>query len=534
MANRKENINKMIKRTLFSVAILLFAVSFTANAAITDTTKIDDLVAYTWQPISDVDKVLQYENSKNISKRSIDQSKLAGVHYTAAVDLMEKKEYAAAINEFKSAMKRYKRAKLSDDALNFLRANMALSYSSTGNKEDYAVSKRFLELITSKVYTDIKWTYNIAIAHNKAGNPNEAASLLSSAIRKDEFYFQAYVTLEDIYRSSGNDKDADKVIARMQTAEAKLIQQNQKLATAGKESKATKKKKQGISIPKGRKPDVTNLKIVKKDDHLQFNKINKIDERGMIQIQEGIGEYNLGVKALSNKEYKTAQTHLKNTEKRLKRGKVTEDGLNFARGNLAISYLASGERRGIGQAKRYLKYLTPKLYVAREWTYNIAVAQYAFSSESRGTTKEEYLKKSIKLFQKTIKQDKLFLPAYENLIYIYKEIGEDKKALSMANSLKKARLKLMQSFSKQDQIAQGGDTYIFRLNLGTFGEFDTPADLFEEEYLITVPITEQKTAYLAGMFYTLDGAIAYQKAMEKDGYSTSFIVAFKDGEKLEF
>ena len=40
---------------------------------------------------------------------------------------MKNKEYTAAINEFKSAMKRYKRAKLSDDALNYLRANMALS-----------------------------------------------------------------------------------------------------------------------------------------------------------------------------------------------------------------------------------------------------------------------------------------------------------------------------------------------------------------------------------------------------------------------
>ena len=48
--------------------------------------------------------------------------------------------------------------------------------------------------------------------------------------------------------------------------------------------------------------------------------------------------------------------------------------------------------------------------------------------------------------EKAIKQDKLFLPAYENLIYIYKEQGEEKKALSMANSLKKARLRLMKSF----------------------------------------------------------------------------------------
>ena len=524
----------MIKRTLFSVAILFFTVSITANTALNDTTKTEDLSPYTWEPISDVDKALQYENTKDISKRSIDQSKKAAVHYTAAVELMKNKEYPSAINEFKNAMKRYKRAKLSDDALNYLRANMALSYSSTGNKEDLAVSNRLLDLITSKAYSNIKWTYNIAIAHHKTGNANEAASLLSAAIRKDEFYFQAYITLEDIFRSSGNDQDADKVIERMQKAESKLIKQSQKKSSLDSGGEMTKKNRKDIFIPKGKKPDVTNLKIAQKDDHLQFNKIDKIDERSMIQIQEGLGEYNLGVKALANKEYKTSQTHLKNTEKRLKRGKVTPDGLNFSRGNLAISYLATGEKRGVGQAKRYLRSLTPKLYKSRKWTYNIAVANYAFSSESRGTTKEEYLKKSIKLFQKTIKQDKLFLPSYENLIYIYKEQNEDKKAIKISNSLKKARLKLMQSFSKEDQLAQGGEAYVFRLNLGTFGEFDTPVDLFEEEYLITVPITEQKTAYLAGMFYTLDQAIAYQETMKKEGYSTSFIVAFKDGEKLEF
>ena len=185
MAHRKENINKMIKRTLFLVSILLFTVSITANTALNDTTKIENLVAYTWQPISDIDKILQYEKTKDLSKRSIDQSKKAAVHYTAAVELMRNKEYTAAINEFKSAMKRYKRAKLSDDALNYLRANMSLSYSSTGNKEDLALSSRFLNLITSKVYSDNKWTYNIAIAHHKTGNVNEAASLLSSVIRKD-------------------------------------------------------------------------------------------------------------------------------------------------------------------------------------------------------------------------------------------------------------------------------------------------------------------------------------------------------------
>jgi len=524
----------MIKKLLFLVVLLLTININTAVASTIDTSYTEGLTAFEWAPISDVDKVLQHENAKDISKRSISQTKLAEEHYTVAIELMKKKEYFTAINEFKSAIKWYKRAKLSDDALNFIRANMALSYASTGNKEDVVVSKRLLDLITSKAYSDNKWTYNIAIAHHKVGNKNEAASLLSSAIRKDEFYFQAYITLEDIYRSSGNDKYANKAIDRMQTAEAKFIQQKKKKSSVDIRGGGNDKNKKDIYIPTGKKPDVTNLKIVRKDDLLQFNKIDKINDRSMIQIQEGIGEYNLGVKALSNKEYKTSQTHLKNTEKKLKRGKITEDGLNFARGNLAISYLASGEKRGIGQAKRYLRSLTPKLYKSREWIYNIAVAQYALSSVSRGTTKEVNLKESIKLFQKTIKQDKLFLPAYENLIYIYKEQNEDKKAINISNSLKKARLKLMQSFSKNDQLSQGGEVYIFRLNLGTFGEFDTPVDLFEEEYLITVPVTEQKTAYLAGIFYTLDEAIAYQKTMITEGYSTSFIVAFKDGEKLEF
>ena len=523
----------MIKRIIFSLAIVTFAISFNLKATSTDSTNIAALIAFDWQAISDVDKVMQYENSKNLTKRSIDQSKLAGDHYIDAIALMNNKEYTVAINEFKAAMKRYKRAKLSDDALNFIRVNMALSYANTGNKEDRVVGERLLNLITSKAYNDNNWAYNIAIAHHLVGNEDEAASLLSSAIRKDEFFFQAYVTLEAIYRNSGNDKGADKVLDRMQTAEAKLEQKNQKILSKADKTKRNKSKKKGIFIPRGEKPDVTNLKIVKKDNHLQYNKIDKIDERSMAQIQEGIGEYNLGVKALIKKEYKVAQTHLKNSEKRLKRGKITDDGLSFTRGNLAIAYLSTGEKRGVGQAKRYLKYLTPKIYKTREWTYNLAVAHYTFAVASRGTTKLEYMKKAVKYFRLSIKQDKLFLTAYQNLIYIYREQQEENKALKTHKAYDKARGELMKSFSKQDQIAKGNDPYIFRVNLGTFGEFDAPAALFDEDYLITIPIAENRTAYLAGKFYNLDEAMAYQKSVRKEGYVNAFIVAFKDGEKLE-
>ena len=524
----------MKKRIIFSVIILITAISLNLKATSIDSSNTNNLIAFDWEVISDIDKVLQYENPKDLSKRSIDQSKRAAEHYTAAISLMGNKEYPAAIIEFKAAMKRYKRAKLSNDALNFIRTNMALSYANTGNKEDVVVSQRLLSLITSKVHDDNKWSYNVAIANHLVGNQDDAATHLSSVIKKDEFNFQAYVTLEAIYRNSGNDKDADKVQARMQKAEDKLSQRKQKTSTKKEKTKGNKSKKEEFFIPKGEKPDVTNLKIVKTDNHLQFDKIDKIDERSMAQIQEGIGAYNLGVNSLSKKEYKTAQNYLKDSEKRLKRAKVSEDGLNFSRGNLAISFLATGEKRGVSNAKRYLKYLTPKLYNTREWTYNIAVAQYDFASKSKGVTKEEYMKESIKLFQKSIKQDRLFLPPYANLIYIYKQQGEDKKALKIADAFKKSALELMTSYSKEDQIAKGGDAYIFRLNLGTFGDFDTPADVFEESNVITIPISARNTAYLAGLFYTLDEVLDYQEKMNEKGYTNSFIVAFKDGEKFEF
>ena len=112
-------------------------------------------------------------------------------------------------------------------------------------------------------------------------------------------------------------------------------------------------------------------------------------------------------------------------------------------------------------------------------------------------------------------------------------LKEENKAMKIQKAFEKSRRELMQSFSKEEQLAQGNDPYIFRVNLGTFGEFDTPAGIFEENYLITIPIDEKRTAYLAGMFYNLDDATNYQKRLEKEGYKKSFIVGFKNGEKID-
>jgi hypothetical protein len=121
------------------------------------------------------------------------------------------------------------------------------------------------------------------------------------------------------------------------------------------------------------------------------------------------------------------------------------------------------------------------------------------------------------------------------MICVYNEMEEGKKALSAQKSYEKNRDDLIKSFSRQDQSRYNvTDPYLFRVNLGTYGEFDTPEDLFDESNLISVPLNNSTTTYLAGIFYNMNDATDYQKQMRKKGYSDCFIVAFKDGEKLEF
>ena len=157
------------------------------------------------------------------------------------------------------------------------------------------------------------------------------------------------------------------------------------------------------------------------------------------------------------------------------------------------------------------------------------------SSRSKGTTQKDFLEKSVRLFRSAIQIDKLFLTAYENLIYVYKAMGEDAKALKTHKAFVKSRDRLLNSFSKDEQTKLGmGVPYVFRVRLGTYGVYTAPVELYDQEYLITVPVNERQTSFLAGMFYNLKDAQVYLKKMQKNGFQGASIAAFKDGEITEF
>lgn len=531
----------MIKKIIVLTAILI---SFNSSLiAMIDTSYTDHLAPFNWNPISDSDKITQYENQKTLTKRSIQQAAKGKEHYDNALNYMQNKEYMSAISEFEIAIKRYERAKLSADGMNYIYLNMALSYTNSGYQKDKAEAERLLSLLTAKIYDEKEWAYNAAIAHYQVGKMNDATKILSKLISKNYAYFQAYVTLEAIYREGENDDQADKVLDRMLSAEEKYY---------NKKKKSNKNKTQNIvkevSQENGQKPDITKIIAISNVKLKDYTNSKELDKKKNSQMQSGIENFILGTKSLKDRNYTTAQKELKDAEKVLRKY-LSDDGLNYVRGNLAIAYLVTTtpqSKRGVGTANKYLRNITSKLYNKQKWTYNMAVSYYHFAFMSAREDKKnktrkwnspkpaENLKTSIKLFQKSISQDKLYLPAYENLIYIYREQGENEKADKLAKSLQKVRLKLVTKYSLKEQEAKGGEKHIFRLNLGTFGRFDTPAYLFDEEHVIAIPLDEIRTVYLSGKFYSVDDVKNYQKVMKNKGYNNTFIVAYKDGEEIGF
>lgn len=534
---------KILKFSLLLVISVFTSLnSVNAKVTIDSLNRSDNLKPFAWEVISGVEKLVP---TKDMSKNAVKKLHEGNSLYSEGIEMMKNNNYSGAIEKFSLARKSYKRAKITEHDYNYININQTLCYASSGKEKDFAVANRYISLVTSKIEKEKEWVYNLAIANNMIQDHKAAISNLTISIRLDENYFQAYITLEEIYRNLGNKSNADKVRDRMETAEARLMKKEQNNKRKGKGNDKSEKKE--FDHNPELKPDVTTLNIVKGDDNLQFNKVSQIKDRPYTLATEGVGSYNEGVRALENKDYGKAIEELKLAEKKLKRGKINNHGLNFSRGQLSIAYLCSGDKTKLSQVKRNLRSITNKLFDSRDWTYNMAVVNYDYGTKILARLEKdndkwiakakqsEFLKDAIKLFKLTIRHDKLYLTPYQNLAYIYKELGDENKSDKYQKLFNKKRDELIRSFDREEQIKMGLENeYIFRIHLGKYGEYEAPADMFDEPYLITVPLNERITAYLSGMYFTLDEAIEYQKEMIKKGYPDAYIVAYKDGDKIEF
>ena len=177
--------------------------------------------------------------------------------------------------------------------------------------------------------------------------------------------------------------------------------------------------------------------------------------------------------------------------------------------------------------------LSKQIYNERDWNYNIAVIQNFIGSKD----------KALSLLEKCNSLDKYFLLSYQNQIALYNEKEDFKKAKKVFNLHEKYKEELTEIYKEYVRTGvkkEGVDLSflegaIFRIFLGSFSEYSLPIDIYLHDDLVMVPLGDDYFDFMCGNYNSFIKAEGYlEKLSLREGYTQSFIVAFKDGVRTDF
>lgn len=492
---------------------------------------VNDLVI-----VSDVEKVREYGDVKNLSERALEQVKTADEAYLEGVKFLQQSKPSEAIAAFKTAFKNYKRAKLSAEALSFPNVQLAIAHAMSSEARDQKKVSRYMELFTKSVYKEKEWAYNIAILNYTVGKEKEAAELLESVIKKDKYFFKAYGNLAAVYQTINEEKKGEKTLVRLANAQEMLAEKERKaqLAAAKQKEKGSGRPAPAKSArPEGIAPDVTSL-VAKGDAKsvMKHETITAFDERTRKKIREGQNLFEEGVALFNQGEYDLASKSFKSSLKKYTQAKVSQATLNYITANLAMAYFRSPNARNHKKVLPLLEGLSKEIYKERDWVYNMAVMHYGLGNHP----------KAIELLRTCTDMDKYFLFGYQNQVAVYNEL-KDLKSASKAHRLhekyKKELTEIYKEFVKTGVRNEGVNLdflegAVFRIALGTFNEYSMPIDIYLHEDMVTIPLGEDFYSFICGKYDSYNRADSYLQKVVARGYEEAHIIAFKNGVRTDF
>lgn len=490
--------------------------------------------------LSDAKKVMEFVNVKNLNDRASEQIKLADQSYNDGVQFLNQGNAVKAIASFKNSFKNYKRAKLNEDALNYANLQLAVAHAISDVSRDNKKVIRYLDLVTKSISKDKDWTYNLAILYFINKEEKKASELLESVVKMDKYFFKAYGNLAAVYQVIGDNKKSEKTLSRLASAQNLLAEKERK------ESLAAAKNKEKTSDGKGKKPqlaseppkgiDLDRSSLSVKDDSksiLENESIVNFDDRARKKLNEGQSFFDEGAIFFNKGEFDLAIKSFKSSLKKFSQAKVSEFTLSKVTANLAMSYFRSESERNQKKAMPLIDGLSKQIYNQRDWNYNIAVIQNFIGSKD----------KAMALLQKCNDLDKYFLLSYQNQIALLNESGDLKKAKKTFALHEKYKDELTEIYKeyvatgvKQDGVDLSFlEGAVFRVFLGSFSEYSLPIDIYLHDDLIMVPLGDDYFNFISGNFNSYTLAENYLKKISlRDGYSESFIIAFKDGVRTDF
>jgi len=526
-----------MKKIFLSLLLLVFFVQLPLRGlAVTSINplapqSVNDLII-----VSDVEKIAMNANTKKLNARALDQFKLANESYIEGVRLLQQDKFKKSIAALKTAYKNYNRAKLNNDAMNFIYVQMAVAYVRSQEPRDEKKALKFLESVSKSIYKEKVWAYNIAVMKNILKQEEDAAEILEGVIKKDKFFFKAYEDLADIYNNLNENKKAEKILTKLsETKDILANKERKKQAIALKEKEKTgipKKPSKKNEHPKGIIPLKESLEANGNAQSLMKNEsISNFSSKARKQLKKGEEEYLKGLSMYSSGEYDLAAKAFKSALKKYDRAKVKQITLDYISVQLAMSYARSPNKRSKKKVAPLLEDLDKDILKEQEWAYNVAVMYYHLEKKD----------KALDLLNKCTNMDKYFLTAYQNKIAIYNEQDETKKALKAFREHEKYKDELTdiyRNYVKSGNLPDGIDFSflegaIFRISLGDFNEYYLPVDIFLHDNLLIEPLGNDYYTYVCGNYSNFIHAENYiDKILIR--YPEAHVVAFKDGKRTDF
>ena len=530
-----------MKRLFLIVGIVsLFAVNTFSASYFSDdqpvvSIGINDLII-----ISDVNKVMEYVKVKGLNDRALDQIKLADESYVKGVQFLQQSNPTEAIQSFKTSFKNYKRAKLSEDALNFANLQLAVAHQLSDDERNKKKVMRYLELVTKSIDKEKEWVYNLAVLNYLNNNESRSAELLESVIKMDKEFFKAYGNLAAVYQTINQPKKAEKALEKLKIAQDILAEKQRKeqLSLAKKKEKAkrsgnTEEPVLAEEPPKGISIDPLLLKVKGDSKSVLKNElITAFDDRMRKKLREGQDYYDQGLVLFNSGEFPLAIKAFKSSLKKFNQAKVSQLTLSYVNANLAMSYFRSPEKRDRKKVIPIIEILSKSVYDDRDWAYNIAVIQHGMGNSE----------KALDLLEDCNALDKYFLLSYQNQVAIHNDLEDlksAKKAFKLHEKYKNELTEIYKEYVKTGVKNENVDLSflegaVFRVALGDFSEFNMPIDIYLHDDLLTIPLGNDFYSFICGNYNSYNSAETYLSKVFNNGYENAFIIAFKDGVRTDF
>lgn len=130
--------------------------------------------------------------------------------YDQGVVLFNSGEFPLAIKAFKSSLKKFNQAKVSQLTLSYINTNLAMSYFRSTEARDRKKVGPIISLLSKQVYEDRDLTYSIAVMQHGLGNNEQALKLLEKCNSLDKYFLLPYQNQVAIYNEMNDLKAAKK------------------------------------------------------------------------------------------------------------------------------------------------------------------------------------------------------------------------------------------------------------------------------------------------------------------------------------